>query len=140
MRLTMNYIVTMLMLASTVCSLQAMKSDELNDRCSPAPIIDLRGAKITRSTKDGSTAFSATSLKGHSHLIKIQKNTCAYSKTEYEGEHFFTSATGSYFSEELDADYAHQLFNQCTNLYAQQEAKKRVLSQAKIKPTNCSLQ
>lgn len=125
----------------SIISSTAMSSQyDLNNVSSPAPIIDLRGAKITRSTKDGSTAFSATSLKGHSHLIKIQKNLSASLKAEYEGEHFFTSAAGSYFSEELDADYAHQLFNQCTNLYAQQEAKKRALSKEKNKLTNCSLQ
>lgn len=137
----MKQVVTTLMLLNVFCSLQAMQPDELNDLCSPAPIIDLRRAKIARSTaKDGSIAFSATSLKGHSHLIKIQRNVPANSNSQYEGEHFFTSAAGSLFRAELEPDHAHHLFDQCTELYAQQEAKKRALSNEKNNPTNCSLQ
>lgn len=122
----MKLIVATLVLMTTLWSTQAMDSsddsEDPEDIYVLAPEVNLTGSAITKSKQENSIVFETLLADGNQ--IIVQQHTCAQSTHKYVGEHLFTSQKGLQLGDDLSPKHAQKLFDECANLYAQQETKK----------------
>lgn len=126
----MRLIVATFVLMTALWSTHAMDSSDDNedpkDLYILAPKINLTDATLTRAQENHRIIFDALLPAGNQ--IIVQQHLSDKKAQEYSGEHLFTSPKGLQLSDDLSSAYAHELFDECSDLHTQQ-AKKTVLLQ-----------